>query len=116
MQCDPTVVPEEAPRRPSQDQDVYIWISCCPAGVPGLMDRQRPQQVWPLLHQPRAQDGHLRSAYQRASGPCYDFPPAKDLCWQDKSEVEAPPDRRLKPPRKFPTDVHVSAAPTDPIP
>lgn len=61
------------------------------------MDRQRPQQVWTLLHQPRAQDGHLRRVHQRASRPCDDLSPPEGIQGQDELEVEDPPDHRFEP-------------------
>jgi hypothetical protein len=64
------------------------------------MDRKGPQQVWPLLHQSRAEDGRLRRIHQRASGPCYDLPPPEGIQRQDELEVEDPPDHRVQPCRK----------------
>lgn len=61
------------------------------------MDCEGPQQVWPLLHQPRTQDGRLWRVRQRASRPCDDFPPSEDLPRTNKLEVEDLADHRLQP-------------------
>ena len=48
------------------------------------MDREGPQQAWPLLHQSRAQDGCLWCLHQRPSGTRHDLDPAEAVRRKDE--------------------------------
>jgi hypothetical protein len=59
------------------------------------MDRQGPQQAWPLLHQSCAEDGSLRSFRQRSIGSLDDLYPSEALRGKDKLEGKDHADRGL---------------------
>lgn len=91
------MVLEEAPRGPSPHEDDHVRLSGRSPGIPSLVDRERPQQAWPLLHESRAEDGCLRRLRQCTFGTRDDLALAEVVRWQDEPESEDHADTGLQP-------------------
>jgi len=61
-----TGIPQAAAEQPAAHQDADLGHPFRPTRVFGLVDCARQEQVGPLLHLARSQDGHLRRPHQRA--------------------------------------------------
>lgn len=81
-------LPEAAAIEPSTHEDAHIRLAFSSSGGTRVVDCERPQQEWSLLHISRAQDGCVRRVHQCAIGPRPHQHPSAPVCWQDELEGE----------------------------
>lgn len=89
-----TDVPSSSSNQPSSHKDDHIGLACWSPRTSRIMDRQRPQQAWSLLHVARAKNGRLRCSHQRSTRSRLDLNPPAHVRWPHEFDRQITADRR----------------------